>query len=439
MRDLLLRGVRLIDPFQGLDIQSCDLLLRAGVVAGLGPRLRSPGGAAVIPAEGTVVAPAFLDLHCHLREPGQAWKERLVTATAAAAAGGYGAVCAMANLQPPVDSVARLGVVIAKNRSLGRVPVLQFAACTTGLDGTEPAPVEELLAAGAVGLSDDGRNGAGHDLLEQLLRRAHRRRVPLAVHPEDERVLAMANEWAGDDPTAWTSRPPQAEEAAVEAALDAAGRAASASLHLQHLTTAGSVGLVRRAKRKGIRVTAEVTPHHLALESFLGGAAPDREPLRCNPPLRTRADREALWEGLMDGTIDAIASDHAPHEAPTDPGQPRAAGFSGIQTAVSVVLSLPAARDRLPQVVAALTTGPRAVLRGSRRAVPDHGLVEGRPAHLTWLDPRARWTPDHGSWLSGGTNTPFWGQELPGVVLATFSRGRLAHLAGHLAAELGVG
>jgi dihydroorotase len=439
MRELLLRGVRLIDPFQGLDIPACDLLLRAGVVVRVGPRVRSPRGAVVMPAEGTVVAPAFLDLHCHLREPGQPWKERLVTATAAAAAGGYGAVCAMANLQPPVDTVARLQLVMAKNRSLGRVPVLQFAACTTGLSGQEPAPVEELLAAGAVGLSDDGRNGADPGLLGELLHRADQQGVPLAVHPEDERVLAMANEWAGTDPTAWTARPPEAEAAAVEDALQAATRVGSASLHLQHLTTRQSVELVRQGKRRGLRVTAEVTPHHLALDSFLEDSGMNHEPLRCNPPLRTRTDREALWEGLLDGTIDAIASDHAPHEAQTDSGQPGAAGFSGIQAAVSVVLSLPGAMDHLPRVVAALTTGPRSVLRGSNVAIPEHGLVEGRPAHLVWLDPRARWTPDQESWLSGGANTPFWRRELPGLVLATFSRGRVAHLAGPLAEELGGG
>ena len=436
MRDLLLRGVRLIDPFQGLDIQSCDLLLRAGILVQVGPRVSPPRGAVVRDGAGTVVAPAFLDLHCHLREPGQPWKERVATATAAAAAGGYGAVCAMANLQPPVDTVPRLRQVMAKNRSLARIPVLQFAACTTGLDGQEPVPVEELLVAGAVGLSDDGRNASGADLLRELLTRADRHQVPLAVHPEDERVLAMANEWAGGDPTAWTMRPPQAEETAVNDAVAAARESGSASLHLQHLTTAGSVEQVRLAKQEGIPVTAEVAPHHLALDGFLRDSEGDEDPLRCNPPLRTRADRAALWEGLMDGTIDAIASDHAPHEAPSEPGRRRAAGFSGIQSAVSVVLSLPGALDHLPRVVAALTTGPRTVLRRSPSAVPDHGLIEGRPAHLTWLDLNSGWTPNQQSWLSGGSNTPFWRQELPGLVLATFARGRVAYLNRQLAEEL---
>ena len=138
----------------------------------------------------------------------------------------------------------------------------------------------------------------------------------------------------------------------------------------------------------------------------------------------------------MDGTIDAIASDHAPHEAPSEPGRRRAAGFSGIQSAVSVVLSLPGALDHLPRVVAALTTGPRTVLRRSPSAVPDHGLIEGRPAHLTWLDLNSGWTPNQQSWLSGGSNTPFWRQELPGLVLATFARGRVAYLNRQLAEEL---
>ncbi|MHB1640603.1 MAG: amidohydrolase family protein [Candidatus Dormibacteria bacterium] len=428
MRDLLLREVRLVDPFQGLDLPSCDLLLSGGTVVKVAPQIRAERGVVVMRKEGSVVVPAFLDLHCHLREPGQPWKERVANATAAAAAGGFGAICAMANLDTAVDAVPRLRQVLAKNRSLGRIPIMQFGACTAGLHGQDPVELDALLRAGAVGLSDDGRNAMSGELLATMLARLDPHGVPLGVHPEDERVLAMANEWAGGDPTAWMTRPPQAEENAVEDALEAARRTGSGSLHLQHLTTARSAELVRRAKAEGIPVTAEVTPHHLALDSFPDDPEP-RDPRRtCNPPLRTPADRQALWEALLDGTIDAIASDHAPHEAATDPGQPVSAGFSGVQTALSVVLTLPEAMANLPRVVAALTTGPRAALRRSSAGVPGHGVVEGMPAHLTWIDPFARWTPDGDSWLSGGTNTPFWRQELPGQVLATFSRGRTVFL-----------
>ncbi|MHB8395410.1 MAG: amidohydrolase family protein, partial [Candidatus Dormibacteria bacterium] len=365
MRDLMLRGVRLIDPSGGLDLPSCDLLLSDGVVKRIGSSLPPSAGAAELERPGTVVAPAFLDVHCHLREPGQPWKERVANATAAAAAGGFGAVAAMANLHPAVDNVPRLRQVITKNRSWGRVPILQFAACTSALLGQDPADVEALVAAGAAGISDDGRNGMDHDTLARLLQRADALGIPLAVHPEDERVLATANEWSGSDPTAWSFRPPEAEEAAVASILAAVRETGSTSLHIQHLTTAGSVALVRSAKSEGLKVTAEVTPHHLMLDGLLRDPAQPERPLACNPPLRTRADRRALWEALLDGTIDAVASDHAPHELPSDPLQRRAAGFSGIQCVLSVLLLDEAAAANLPRLMEVLTVGPRLVMRRS--------------------------------------------------------------------------
>ncbi len=438
MRDLLLRGVRLIDPSLGLDLASCDLLLSDGVVAGIGSSLRPSAGAAVVERAGTVVTPAFLDVHCHLREPGQPWKERVANATAAAAAGGFGAISAMANLQPPVDSVPRLLQVVAKNRSWGRVPILQFAACTAGLRGQEPVEVEALVAAGAAGISDDGRNAMDQTTLSELLVRADSLEIPLAVHPEDERVLAMANEWAGSDPTAWSLRPAEAEEAAVASILRAVRETASKSLHIQHLTTASSVALVRGAKQEGLAVTAEVTPHHLTLDGFLRDPDQDDRPLTCNPPLRTRADRVALWEALLDGTIDAVASDHAPHEVPSDPLQKRAPGFSGIQCVLSVLLTDQAASAHLPRLIEALTVGPRRVMRRPGATLPELGLVEGRPAHLTWFDPAASWSPATTNWLSVGANTPFWRRELPGQILATFSRGRAAYINRGLGEEIGL-
>ena len=203
MKDLLLRDVRLIDPIAKVDRQSCDVVISNGLVVEIGEGLTPPPGGVVMDRPGTVVAPAFLDLHCHLREPGQAWKERIVSATAAAAAGGFGAVCAMANLQPPLDTPQRLRRCESKTRALARVPVFQFAAATADLAGQKVVDVESMVRAGAVGFSDDGRNCCDQATLTQLIAKAGSASRMVAIHPEDERVLAAAN-----PDTSSTSAPP---------------------------------------------------------------------------------------------------------------------------------------------------------------------------------------------------------------------------------------
>ncbi|MHB1525664.1 MAG: dihydroorotase [Candidatus Dormibacteria bacterium] len=439
MRDLLLRRVRLIDPLGGGERDSCDVLLREGMVAEIGQMLTAPAGSAVLERPGSVVAPAFLDLHCHLREPGQPWKERIANATAAAAAGGFGAIGAMANLQPPLDSPTRLRQASSKNRSWGRIPVLQFGACTTGLAGQELVDMAGLVAAGAAGFSDDGRNGCNQKTLVEALERSDGLGRVVAVHPEDEGIIAIANDSSGGDPTTLRLRPVEAEEAAVTSAIAALREAGCGRLHLQHLTTAASVNLVRQAKLEKLPLTAEITPHHLMLSGFLRDPdAPDRT-MTCNPPLRTEADRAALWEGLLDGTIDAIASDHAPHEVPSDPLQRRPPGFSGVQAVLSVVLGHEAADAHLFRIVEALTAGPLRVLGAAAQGLPGGGIEGEAPAHLTWFDPGGSWSPDRSSWLSLGTNTPFWRQRLRGTVLATFSRGRLVYLNRELESEVNHG
>jgi dihydroorotase len=193
------------------------------------------------------------------------------------------------------------------------------------------------------------------------------------------------------------------------------------------------VELVRQAKAEGLAVTAEVTPHHLML-SGAGGEPGSSEPGRCNPPLRSDADRVALWEALLDGTIDAIASDHAPHEIRS--AEERPPGFSGVQLVLSAVLSQGGATSHLARLVEALTAGPRRVLGQAAAAAPGEGIRAGEPASLTWFDPNQSWVPGPQNWLSLGTNTPFWGQPLRGAVLATFSRGRMVHLNSKLVPEL---
>jgi dihydroorotase len=432
LSQLLLQTVRLIDPVNGVDLEECDLLIEDGVLQQVGAEIAPPKGATALRRQGSVVAPCFVDLHCHLREPGQPWKERIARATAAAAAGGFGAISAMANLNPPVDSLESLRRSQRDNKAWARVPILQFAACTKNLAGRELTNLEALARAGAAGFSDDGRHGLSQELLAEALRRAAALQRIVAIHPEDEALLVLANR-GNRDPGQWRIRPPGAELSAIEQALSALRQAPEARLHLQHVSTAASVELLRRAKAEGLPVTAEVTPHHLMLTGASGDSGP-ADPGRCNPPLRTEADRMALWEALLEGTIDAIASDHAPHEAA--PPSERLAGFSGIQLVLSAVLGQGGALSHLGRVVETLTVGPRRVLGEPGATAPGDGIRSGESASLTWFDPNQSWTPSPQSWLSLGTNTPFWGEPLKGTVLATFARGRMVHLNRELVPEL---
>lgn len=432
MTQILLQAVRLLDPFNGVDLEGCDLLVEDGVLQEVGAELKLPPSATLLRREGSVVAPSFVDLHCHLREPGQPWKERIARATAAAAAGGFGAVCGMANLTPPVDSLEQFRRSQRDNQSWGRVRVLQFAACTKGLAGEELTNLEALARAGAVGFSDDGRHGMNQERLMEVLGRAGALGRVVAIHPEDEALLVLANRGMRD-PGQWHLRPPDAEISAIEKAISALRGTPGSRLHLQHVSTAGGVDLVRRAKAEGLAITAEVTPHHLMLTGAGGDAGP-ADPGRCNPPLRTESDRMALWKALLEGTIDAIASDHAPHEAA--PPSERSPGFSGIQLVLSAVLGQGGALSHLGRVVETLTAGPRRVLGEAGASAPGDGIRAEEPASLTWFDPNQSWTPSPQSWLSLGTNTPFWGEPLKGTVLATFAGGRMVHLNRELVPEL---
>ena len=432
MTQLLFQSVRLIDPIAGIDLEDCDLLLEDGVLLRVGAELELPAGASRLRREGSVVTPTFLDLHCHLREPGQPWKERIARATGAAAAGGFGAVCGMANLVPPVATVDRFRQCQRDNKAWGRVPVLQFAACTDGLDGIELTDMEALAGSGAVAFSDDGRHGMTRELLGQALQRASSLDRVVAIHPEDEAMLALANRGSAD-PAQWRVRPPDAELSAIEQGISALRENRGSRLHLQHLSTSGGADQVRQAKAAGLPVTAEVTPHHLMLTGAAGTSPANAG--RCHPPLRTESDRMALWEALLDGTIDAIASDHAPHEA-APPGE-QAAGFSGVQLVLSAVLGQGGALSHLGRIVETLTAGPRGVLGAAGAIAPGDGIRAGEPASFTWFDPNQSWTPGPQSWLSLGNNTPFWGEPLKGTVLATFARGRMVHLNRELVPEIG--
>ncbi len=426
MTPIVVRRARLLDPAAGLDEPATDCLIAEGRIAAVGRGLAVPDGTVAWEAPGSVVAPAFLDCHVHLRTPGQTRKETIARGTQAAARGGFAAVCAMANTTPPVDDPAVLGGLQRQNAAQARVAVHQFAACTVGLEGREPVDVERLADLGAAGFSDDGRHAMAPAVLAEVLRRAGRRQLVVAIHPEDEAVLRAANPGNLGPPSLWAVRPADAEAQAVLVALDTLARTPGARLHLQHLSTRAGLDLVRAARRAGLAVTCEVTPHHLALIADPQG--PDGGTARaCNPPLRSTADREACWAALIDGTIDAVATDHAPHEPDADPSRPQP-GFSGLEVALGVLLGLPGADEQLPRLVAALTTGPSRVLGAG--VAPAPSLRPGAPADLVWFNPRAAWTPsaEAGAWCSGGRNTPFWATPLRGRVLATVRGGRPVYL-----------
>ena len=376
-----LRGVRVLGP-AGLG-QPGDVELGAT-------------GADDVDATGQVLSPGWCDLHAHLRDPGFPEKETLASGAAAAAAGGFTQVVAMANTRPVTDDPALVRANIARSADLP-VRVAFVGALTKNLEGRELTNAAALKAAGVVALSDDGRHALDEPNLVAGLRRAAEAGLPVLIHPQDESL--------GPDPAA--------ELLAIEQALKALGQVPEAQLHLQHVSLADSLPLIAAAKRSGLRVTAEVTPHHLFLtaEAVAGWGAQ----AKVNPPLRTERDVAAVRQALIDGTIDVVATDHAPHgpEANRDL-ESAAPGISGFETAAGVLLT-----PGLPWAVLyrACVAGPRAIL-GIQLA--DDWVL---------LDPAESWTVDPDRFLSRGHNTPLGGTRLQGRVRMVLCRGRFVYRA----------
>jgi dihydroorotase len=428
----ILRGVRVIDPGAGLDVAGQDVWLSEGRIIAI-YRSIDEGTVPVIdltPQPGgspCILAPGFIDLHAHLREPGDEAAETVRSGARAAAAGGFTHVVAMANTDPPIDSPARVAAAVARSAGAA-VRVTPVAAVTRNLDGREPVDIEGCAAAGAVAFSDDGRNRAGADLLAGVIRRAGDVGRPVLVHPEDEVLIASRNTAAGS-PTRAMDRRRDTETAAVRSALAALDSAGRGRLHLQHLSAAASVELVRRAREDGMAVTAEVTPHHLAM--WLPAAATPDPPalLKVNPPLRTEADRVALVQGLRDGVIDAVATDHAPHRDDQKRGEVGAAapGMTGLETALATCITIGGmSGDWIPVLLERLTSGPYRVLGGAGE-VREPRLRIGELATCVLFDPAAWWTVGADGSRSRSHNTPLWGAQLRGRVLLTIAGGVIAH------------
>lgn len=384
-------------------------------------------------ARGLLVSSGFIDLHAHLREPGFEDSETIATGARAALAGGFTTICAMPNTEPAIDTPGLVAEVIARGAAAGGARVLPIAAITRGRRGHELADLVELAAAGAVAFSDDGAPVSDARLFRSALEYARVTGRPISEHAQDEVLSAggAMHEGIVSARLGLPGVPAAAEETAIARDL-ALAKLTGGQLHLAHVSTAGAVGLVRRAKAEGLAVTAEVTPHHLALtDAWVAGSrafawedrGPEAPPFetstKVNPPLRTAADVKACWDGLMDGTIDAIATDHAPHAAVRKDVeyQDAAFGISAFETAVPLLLAgVAAGWGTWERVVAALTTGPAAVLG-----------IEVPADDLVVIDPKLGWTPSVEALLSRGTNTPLLGRPLTGRVVTVVVDGTVRH------------
>ena len=438
---ILIRGGRVIDPAQGID-RTADVLLEEGVVRGIYAKRAPRAGATVIDAKGLVVCPGFIDLHCHLREPGFEYKETIASGTLAAAKGGFTAVCAMPNTEPVVDSRAVVAFVLQKARDEAAVRVMAIGAVTRGSKGKELAEMGELAQAGVVGLSDDGHPVADPNTMRQALSYSSSLGLPIISHcevPELSAGGAMNEGWVSTR-LGLKGIPNPAEEVMVARDI-ALAELTGGRLHIAHASTAGTLALVRGAKEKGLNVTCEATPHHLTLsdETVLGHLIDGRpfSPLtdsaydtnaKVAPPLRARADVEAMVQGLRDGVVDFIATDHAPHSQQEKlcTFQEAANGISVLETALGSLMSLVHSNDvPLPLLIEKLTAAPARFL-----GVDLGTLKAGAPADVTIFDPAAEWVVDASSFASKGKNTPLDGATLLGQVVATIVGGVVKYEGG---------
>jgi len=432
---LLIRGGHIIDPSQGID-KIGDLLIAEGKIVQAGGTV-IPGEAKNFDASGLVVCPGFIDLHCHLREPGFEDKETIATGTKAAAIGGFATVCCMANTEPPLDTPAAVDWVKQKANRDSLVAVLPIGCITKARKGEELTDMAELAKAGVLAFSDDGNPVASSQLMRRAMEYSRDRGLPIIDHCEDKTLSAngIINEGQMSAKLGVKGIPAAAEEIMVARNLILANLT-KARLHIAHASTKGSVELIRRAKEEGISVTAEVTPHHLTLteERIMGKASnkPFDTNAKVNPPLRTKEDVQALIKGLKGGVIDAVATDHAPHTlADKKCGLELAAfGISGFETALGCLMGLVHQGEiSLTQLISKLTCEPAKVIGRNGELGT---LKAGTPANITILDPDREWIVESRNFASKGKNTPYDGYKFKGKVMATISEGKLVYTDGSL-------
>jgi dihydroorotase len=421
--DICLRGGRVIDPARGLDAE-VDVLLKDGVVAKIAKGIADAPGLRVLDARGCWVVPGLIDLHTHLREPGQEYKEDIATGTRAAAAGGFTAVCAMPNTVPVNDNRSVSELIVRRAAEVGVVRVYPVGAISKGSKGESLAEMGELRDAGCVAVSDDGHPVMNSELMRRAMEYARTFGLTVVQHCEDLTLSAggSMNEGAVSTRAGIRAQPAAAESSMVARDIELCALT-GARYHVAHVSSAESVRLVREAKRRGLPVTCEVTPHHLTLTDE--ACATYDTHAKCNPPLRTASDVEALRVALVEGVIDAVATDHAPH-SPVEKDvefEQAAFGIIGLETAVPLVLELVRAAGLAPaEFVRRMSTGPAAVF-----GLPGGSLAEGAPADVTVIDPHHDWTCQPAGLRSRSRNTPFAGRPMKGRVTLTIVGGRIVY------------
>jgi dihydroorotase len=429
-RPILLRGGRVLDPSRGLDAAVGDVLLEGGKIMHAGDAAsgaESRDGVEIIDCAGLVVSPGFVDVHCHLREPGREDVETIATGAHAAAAGGFTAVCAMPNTDPVTDNQAAVGFIISQAQRAAAARVYPIGAISVGQRGESLAEFGEMVAAGAVAVSDDGRPVVSAQLMRSALEYARTFDIPVADHCEEPTLAAggAMNEGLVSARLGLKGIPAEAEEIMVIRDILLARRTGG-RVHLCHMSTKGSVELIRWGKERGIRVTSEVCPHHLALtEEMVEGYNTNA---KMNPPLRTAEDVAALQEAVRDGTIDCVATDHAPHHYDEKEREFADApnGIVGLETALAVLVT----HLVVPGIIDYATLVDRMAVAPARIfGLPGGTLRVGAPADVTVFDPTREWVVDPKGFRSKGRNSPWAGATLRGRALCTVVDGRVVHRA----------
>jgi dihydroorotase len=415
----LISNGRIVDPASGRD-EVTDILLADGVIAGMGKGIEVPKGCKKIDAAGLLVLPGFIDMHCHLREPGAEYKETVASGCAAAVKGGITSVMCMANTDPVNDSASVTSYILEKARQAGLARVYPVGSVTKGMAGESLSEMGELADCGCVAVSDDGRPVPNGEVMRRAIQYAEAFGLFVIDHAEDLNLAGDGVMHEGAVSTMLGLEGIPASAAVSEMARNIAIiREFGGRIHIAHVSSRGAVDLIRHARAEGLEVTADTCPHYFTLthEAVIGYDTN----AKVKPPIRTADDREAVIEGLSDGTLDVIATDHAPHHRDEKDVEfdHAAFGISGFETALALTLGLvESGRIDLMEAVAKWTANPARVA-----GIPGGTLLEGAPADLVVVDQAARWTVDPQTFLSKGKNTPFAGMELAGQVVSTFVGG----------------